>query len=162
MAAPFVFMRRFAEDMDRLFEDFGLTHGLATPRFISRGREFMRREAGLIPADWSPQVDILERDGRLSVRADLPGLSKDDIKVEIDGDRLTIEGERKAEKKEDHEGRCYSECSYGRFFRSIPLPEGADAEKATADFCGGVLEVTIPTPQRPQAQVRRLEVREKR
>jgi HSP20 family protein len=161
-ASPFAFMRRFLEDMDRLFEDFGVAHGRATPRLVSRGRELMRREAGLIPADWSPRVDVLEREGSLVVRADLPGLSKDDIKVEIEDDLLTIEGVRKEEKQEGREGRYYGECSYGRFYRAIPLLEGADAEKATAEFRDGVLEVSIPAPRRTEPQSRRVEVQEKK
>ena len=59
------------------------------------------------------------------VRADLPGMSKEDIKVEVTDGVITIQGERKQEKKEEREGYSYSECSYGSFYRSIPLPEGA-------------------------------------
>jgi len=161
-ASPFILMRRFVEDMDRFFEDFGLAHGRATPPLFSRGRELMRREAGLIPADWSPRVDVLEREGSLVVRADLPGMAKGDIEVEIEGDLLTIEGVRKEEKEEGREGHYYGECSYGRFYRAIPLPEGADADKATAEFRDGVLEVSIPAPRRTGPQARRVEVREKK
>jgi HSP20 family protein len=157
---PFEFMRRFAEEMDRLFGDFGLGAGWHLPRALTRGRELLRRETGMIPADWSPQVDIQYRDGKLVVRADLPGMSKDDIKVEIKEDMLAIQGERKQEKKEEHEGYFYNECSYGSFYRAIPLPEGADAAKATAEFKNGVLEVAMPAPPGPQQKVRRLEVRE--
>ena len=96
------------------------------------------------------------------VRADLPGLSKEDIKVEVSDDLITIQGERKHEKKEEREGYCYSECSFGSFYRAIPLPEGADASKATADFRKGVLEVTVPAPSRPEPKARRLEVREEK
>ena len=71
---------------------------------------------------------------------------------------LTIQGERKHEKKEEREGYCYSECSYGSFYRAIPLPEGAEASKATADFHNGVLEVTVPAPSRPEPKARRVEV----
>ena len=67
---PMMFMKRFIEDMDRLLEDFGQRPG--TPRLVGRGREFLRREIGLIPADWSPQVDVSERDGLFVVHADLP------------------------------------------------------------------------------------------
>ena len=117
---------------------------------------------GSSSAEWSPEVDVKEQDGRLLVRADLPGLSKDDIKVEVTDDTLTIQGERKEEKKEEREGYSYSECSYGRFYRAIPLPEGADTTKATAEFHNGVLEVGIPMPRLPEPQARRVEVREKK
>jgi len=158
--SPFAFLRRFAREMDHLFEDFGLESGLHLPRFVSRGRELLRREAGFVPAEWSPRVDVLEREGQFVVRADLPGLSKEDIKVEVSDDLLTIQGERKHAEKEEREGYCYSECSFGSFYRAIPLPEGADASKATADFRKGVLEVTVPAPSRPEPKARRLEVRE--
>jgi len=158
--SPFTFMRRFAEDMDRLFQDFGVGFGWHVPSAVARGRELLRRETGLIPAEWSPRVDIQQREGQLHVHADLPGLTKDDIKVDVTDDTLTIRGERKQEKKEQREGYSYSECSYGSFYRAIPLPEGAEASKTTAEFRNGVLEVTLPVPSRPESKVRRVEVRE--
>jgi HSP20 family protein len=159
-AHPFAFMRRFAEEMDRLFEDFGVGFGVHMPRALTRGHELLRRETGLIPAEWSPRVEILEREGQLVVRADLPGMTKDDIKVDVTDDLVTLSGERKQEKKEEREGYLYNECSYGSFYRAVPLPEGADASKATAQFRNGVLEVLIPAPSRPAPKTRRLEVRE--
>jgi len=146
--------------MDHLFEDFGLEPTWHLPRFFSRGRELVRREVGIVPAEWSPRVDVLERAGQFVVRADLPGLSKEDIKVEVSDNMITIQGERKHEKKEERDGYCYSECSFGSFYRTIPLPEGADASKATADFRKGVLEVTVPAPSRPEPKSRRVEVGE--
>jgi HSP20 family protein len=159
-ATPFTMIRRFAEEMDRLFEDFGMGMGLHAPKLLTRGHELLRREAGMIPAEWSPRIDVRQAEGKLCVRADLPGLARDDIKVEITRDALTIHGERKTEsKKEEHHGYFYNECSYGSFYRSIPLPDGADTANASADFHNGVLEVTIPTPNKPSEKVRRLEIR---
>ncbi len=158
--SPFTFMRRFAEEMDRLFEDFGVGVGWRLPSAVTRGRELLKRETGLISADWSPRIDIQQREGELRVHADLPGLTKDDVKVDVTDDMLTIRGERKHEKKEEHEGYAYSECSYGSFYRAIPLPEGADPSKATAEFRNGVLEVTIPAPSRQEPKSHRVEVRE--
>ena len=155
---PFPFMRRFAEEMDRLFDDFGLR----MPRLVGRGRGLLRREAGLIPAEWSPRIDVKVHDGRLLVRADLPGLSREDIQVDVADDHLTLRGERKQEKKEEREGYSYSECSYGSFYRAIPLPEGVDAAKATAEFHNGVLEIAMPAPRGKDTQARRVEVRAKR
>jgi HSP20 family protein len=159
-ANPFALMHRFAGEMDRLFEDFGLGTRMHIPKFVSRGHELLRREAGLVPAEWSPRVNVLQREGQFVVRADLPGLSKDDIKVEVSDDMLTIQGERKHEEKQEREGYCYSECSYGSFYRAIPLPEGAEGSKVTADFRNGVLEVIVPAPPRPEPKARRVEVRE--
>jgi HSP20 family protein len=158
--SPFAVLRRFAGEMDRLFEDFGLETGFHLPRFLSRGREMFRREAGFVPAEWSPRVDVLEHEGQFVVRADLPGMSKEDIKLEVTDDLLTIQGERKHEEKGEREGYRYTECSYGSFYRAIPLPEGADPSMATADFRKGVLEVTVPAPARAEQKAKRLEIRE--
>jgi len=159
-ASPFALMRRFVRQMDNLFEDFALDTGWHLPRFLRRGRRRLRRGAELATLDWSPRVDVVEREGQFVIRADLPGLSKEDIKVEVCDDAITIEGERKQEKKEEREGYCYSECSYGSFYRAIPLPEGVDASKAAAEFCNGVLEVTVPAPSRPETKAKRLEVKD--
>jgi len=158
--SPFTYMRRFAEEMDQIFEQFGLHTGLRMPGFFPRGQELLRREAGFVPGEWSPQIDVREKDGQIVVRADLPGLSKEDVKVEVTDDLVTIQGERKHEMKEEREGYHYSERSYGSFYRSIPLPEGALASKAAATFQNGVLEVTIPAPAQEAKKARRLEVRE--
>jgi len=157
--SPFATMRRFAEEMDRAFEEFGLGSRFHFPSMFTRGRELLRRETGMIPAEWSPRVEVLEKEGYFVVRAELPGLTKDDVKAEIMENVLTITGERKQEKKEEHEGYSYSECSYCSFYRAIPLPEGVEVAKATADCKNGVLEVTIPVVTPPQPKTRRLEVR---
>jgi len=158
--SPFTYMRRFAEEMDHLFENFGLHAGFRKPSFLTRGHELLGREAGFIPGEWSPQIDILEREGQFAVRVDLPGLSKEDVKVDVTDDLLTIQGERKQQKKEEREGYCYSECSYGSFYRAIPLPAGVEASKATAQFHNGVLEIAMPAPTPGGKKARRLEVRE--
>ncbi len=161
-SSQFGMLRRFAREMDQLFEDFGIGAGFHIPRLLSRGHELLRRETGLVSAEWSPRVDVVARDGQVVVRADLPGMSKDDIKVEVSDGVLTIQGERKHEAKEEREGCCYSECSYGSFYRAIPLPEGADTSKAAADFRKGVLEVTVPTPSRPAEKAKRVEIKEEK
>jgi HSP20 family protein len=142
--SPFGMMRRMIEDMDRLFGDFGLGLGADLP--------IERLGRGL----WSPQVEVFEREGNLVVRADLPGMRQEDLRVEVRGDALTIEGERKSEHEEERGGVWRSERSYGSFRRTIPLPEGADVENAEARFENGVLEVTVKMPQ--QQQARRIEV----
>jgi HSP20 family protein len=159
-ADPFGWMRGFADEMDRFFEDFGFAPRFHFPRLFRRGPELLRRETELVPAEWAPKVNVLEREGEWVVRADLPGLTTDEVKVEIGDGMLTIQGERKQEKKEEREGYYYNECSYGSFYRAIPMPEGADATKATADFKNGVLEVTVPAPVHAAQKMRRLEVKE--
>jgi HSP20 family protein len=157
--SPFAFMRRFSEEMDRLFEDFGFGRGWLAPTF---GRDLFPRgfsESG--QNLWSPQVEMFEREGQLVLRADLPGLTKDDVKVEVTNDAISISGERKSEHEEKREGYYHSERSYGSFYRQIPLPEGVNADDANATFRNGVLEITMQAPQRQtERSGRRLEIKE--
>ena len=153
-SSPFTFMRRFSEEMDRLFEDFGLGRGLLAPGFELG----LDRLGSLAEGAWAPQVEVLERDNQLIVRADLPGMTKDDVKVDIDDNSLVIRGERRTEREEDEEGYYRSERSYGSFYRRIPLPGGVKAEEANADFRNGVLEITMPAPKRAEAGRRQLEI----
>ena len=148
-ATPFAFMKRFGEEMDKLFGDFGLGSGWLTTTGSELGQ-------GL----WSPQVEMFERNGNLVVRADLPGLTKEDVKVEVNDGGLTIEGERRAEQEEKREGFYRSERSYGRFYRRLPLPEGVDASDANATFNSGVLEITMTAPKRATSKAKRLEITE--
>ena len=122
------------------------------------GREFGRL-ADLESSMWLPQVEAFEREGKLIVRADLPGLTKDDINVDITDDAIKIRGERRQEKEENEEGYYRSERSYGSFYREIPLPSGVNREEANASFSNGVLEITMPAPAR-QPSSRRIEIGE--
>ena len=120
---PFTLMRRFTEDLDRAF---GTVPG--TGETLS----------------WSPTVEVKEVNGKFLVSAELPGLKKGDIKVQVTEDALILEGERKQEKEEKRDGYYHSERSYGHFYRSIPLPEGAQADKVSAEFVNGILQVSMP------------------
>ena len=151
---PFSLMRRFSEEMDRLFGDFSFAGGLAS----GFGREFGRL-ADLEGSMWLPQVETFERDGQLIVRADLPGLTKDDINVDIADDAIRIRGERRQEKEENDEGYYLTERSYGSFYREIPLPAGVNGDEASASFQNGVLQITMPAPAR-QTGSRRIEIGE--
>lgn len=158
-ATPFGFMRKFTEELDRVFEQFGLEAGWLMPRMFTHDAGWQGKKP--VPAtEWMPRIEAFERAGQFVVRADLPGLSKEDIKVEVAPGYITVEGERKVEKKEEREGYYYGECHYGSFQRAIPLPEGVDTTRATADFHKGVLEIVMPKAAVPEARTRRLEVRE--
>lgn len=102
-----------------------------------------------------PEIEVLQLNGELTVRVDLPGLNKDDVNVELTDGVLAISGERKEEKEENREGYYRSERSYGSFYRQIPLPESAKMETATAKFTDGVLEYRC----KREPQTRRLEIR---
>lgn len=148
-ATPFALMRRFSEEMNNLFQDFGIGRDWLTP---SVGTDLPE---GL----WSPEVEVFEKDGELVVRADLPGLTRDDVKVELADDGVTIEGERKSEHEEKGEGFYRSERSYGKFYRRVPLPEGVKTQNAHANFRNGVLEITMPAAKPEERKSRRLEIR---
>jgi HSP20 family protein len=156
LSSPFGFLRRFGEEMDRLFEDFGFGRGSLAPTFASG----LDRLNAIGNSMWSPQVEVIERDNQLLIRADLPGLTSDDIDVDISDDTLVIRGERRDESEEEVQGRYHTERSYGSFYRRIPLPTGIDVGEATADFHNGVLEIQLPAPQRQEQKQRRLEIRE--
>jgi HSP20 family protein len=149
-STPFEFMRRFGEEMDKLFGDFDFGRGWLPPA-LARGAG-----AGL----WTPQIEMFEQDGELIVRADLPGLTRDDVNVEIDNDGITIEGERRSEQEENREGVYRSERSYGKFYRRLPLPDGVNADNANATFRDGVLEITMNAPKRMESKPRKVQISE--
>jgi HSP20 family protein len=105
---------------------------------------------------WAPAVDLLEREDSLILKADLPGLSEDDVQIEVRDNVLTIAGERSAEHADKQNGYYRVERSFGRFSRSLQLPEGVDADRIAASFDKGVLEVTIPKPE--QRKPRRIQI----
>jgi HSP20 family protein len=106
---------------------------------------------------FSPHVDVFEKNGKLVITADLPGLNKDDVKVDITEDAVMIEGERQYEHEERGEGVYRTERSYGHFHRQIPLPPGVKTDTATAIFKNGVLEITMEAPQLSKNR-RRIEI----
>jgi HSP20 family protein len=153
-STPFSFMRRFATDMERLFEEF---QGFRFPSLF--GREFFPFTREFEHVGWVPEIEVLQENGKFLVRADLPGLKKENVKVEITENLLTLSGERKEEKEEKREGYYHSERSYGSFYRQIPLPEGAKTDTASAEFQNGVLEITMQVPER-QPRATRLEIKQ--
>jgi HSP20 family protein len=159
---PFSLVRRMAEDMDRLFEDFGfgLPGLLVSPKF-SPGVAPQRGGAinALQRAGWVPQIETFRRGDKLVLRADLPGLRKEDVSVEIEDGILTISGERSAEDVEDRDGYYHSERSYGQFQRSLALPEGVTGDSCDATFKDGVLEVTIPVPKQAERSARKVQIK---
>jgi HSP20 family protein len=105
---------------------------------------------------WVPAMDVVETDEHYILRADLPGLSEDDVKVDFEENVLTVSGERKSEHEVSREGYYRVERSVGSFSRSLTLPGGIDPEGIGATFDKGVLEVRIPKPQ--EAKPRRVEI----
>ena len=158
--SAYAYMRRFAEEMDHLFENFGLQTGFRMPSFLTRGHELLRREAGFVPGVWSPRIDVVEKEGQLWSGPTCRGSARRTSRLMSMEDMLTIQGERKQCTKEERDGYCYNECNYGSFYRTIPLPAGAETSKATAQFHNGVLEIVMPTTPQDGKKARRIEVRE--
>jgi HSP20 family protein len=146
-ASPFSLMNRLIADLGRLMaEGFGATPGL-DPFSVNR-------RAAL----WVPAIEAFERDGKLVIRAEVPGMTKDRINIEIDDNVLVLSGER-VQERDEKQGNVYrSERGYGGFYRAIVLPEGAEVDQADATFSNGVLEITMPIKARPEAK--RLEIKE--
>jgi len=105
---------------------------------------------------WMPPMDLVETDDRFVLRADLPGMSEDDLKIEFEDGTLTVSGERKSEHESKGEGYHRVERAFGAFSRSLTLPQGVDPEAVNASFDRGVLEVSIPKPE--QRKPRRIEI----
>jgi HSP20 family protein len=105
---------------------------------------------------WMPAMDLVEADDQFVLRADLPGLGEDDVKIEFEDRTLTVSGERKAEHESKGEGYHRVERAFGTFSRSLTLPDGVDPEAVTATFDRGVLEVRIPKPE--ARKPRRIEI----
>ena len=156
-SGPFSIMRRISDEMDRLFENFGMGRGLFGGEQEQSG--FDATGYGQAPAMWSPHIEVFERGGKLVIQADLPGMKRDDINVRVESDEVIVQGERRHEQTSDQGGYYRSERSYGNFYRTIPLPEGTNAESASATFRDGVLEIELEAPQRRQ-RGRTLEIRD--
>jgi HSP20 family protein len=120
-------------DMNRLFNTF-----FDTPT-AGNGAGASRR--------WIPAMDLVETDEHFVLRADLPGLSDEDVHIDVADDVLTVSGERRSEHEDKRDGYLRVERSYGSFRRSLTLPEGVDADAVSASFERGVLEVRIPKPE---------------
>jgi HSP20 family protein len=109
-------------------------------------------EETLTAAEWSPLVDVSETDKEYLIKAELPEVKKEDVKVTIEDGALHISGERKFEKEEKDRKYHRIERSYGSFERVFVLPEGAKAGEVKATFHDGMLEVRLPKSEKPQAK----------
>src|SRR3954447_18401516 len=96
---------------------------------------------------WVPAMDLLETEEHFVLRADLPGLTQEDVQIELEDSTLTVSGERRTEHEDKQEGYYRVERAFGSFSRSLTLPKGIDAEAVTASFENGVLEIRVPKPE---------------
>lgn len=142
---PFADLENLQREMNRLF-DFSLSR----PGYD---------DTSLLGGQWGPAIDIYDSKDNLVVKADLPGLSKDEIDVSIQENILTISGEKKRESKVKEEDYFREERFYGSFHRAITLPTEVDRTKVQANFKDGVLELTLPKKEEAKPQQIKIDVK---
>src|ERR1700723_1900883 len=136
--SPFSLLGRMTEEFDRILQPF-------------------LSESETANIAWMPTVEVSQHDGLYHILAELPGLSPNEVRVEVDDDALILQGERQVEREANEGDIRRSERQFGMFYRRIALPEGADPEQAKAKFHDGILEITIPAPDR-QAKRRQIQI----
>lgn len=110
------------------------------------------------PVGWTPSIDVWEKDGKLMVEAELPGMTRDDVEIDLADNVLTLRGEKKAEMKKDEGGVHFVERTYGSFLRSFTLPFAVDESAITAEFKNGLLTVTLPKMAQEPVKGRKIEI----
>jgi HSP20 family protein len=136
--SPFSLLGRMTEEFDRILQPF-------------------LSESETANIAWIPTVEVSQHDGKYHILAELPGLSPNEVRVEVDDDALILQGERQVEREANEGGIRRSERQFGMFYRRIPLPEGADPEQAKAKFHDGILEIIMPAPNK-QTERRQIRV----
>lgn len=134
---PFDEMRAMQRDMDRLFD-----------RLLGTERRGEVERIGL----WMPSIESYTKEGKLFIKAELPGVDPKDLDITLDDREIVIKGERKAEKDEREKDYTYREISYGSFERRFVIPEDVKTEDLKAAFANGVLEISVPIPEVPKAK----------
>src|SRR5574341_446185 len=134
---PFRELEEVSDRLNRMF---------ARPATRTNGKETMT------VADWTPTVDISETDGEYQIKAEIPDVKKEDVKVTVEDGVLTIQGERKQEKEEKGKRYHRIERSYGSFMRSFELPENVDSAKAKAEFKDGLLTLSLPKTEKAKSK----------
>lgn len=146
---PFGFFGDLDEEVQRFFRwPFSFPSTFFTPpRLTTRATA------------WVPRMDVFEKNGAIVIEAELPGLKKEDVQVEVLGDELVISGEAKADTEAKEEVYYRSERIYGSFYRRMALPAGVTAEQIAATLTDGVLEVKIPKPAAPKTEATKVDVK---
>jgi HSP20 family protein len=133
---PFSLLRRLQEDMDQLLGNF-----------VSTG------QPGMAASLWVPPIEVSERDGKFVISAEVPGVNEQDIEIEAVNDALVLHGVKQQERREGEGGVQRTERFYGEFYRVVPLPEGADPDRANARFENGVLRIEVPLAQSSRKKI---------
>jgi HSP20 family protein len=139
---PFRSLSSLQGEVNRLFDEF-----------------WGHRRGGEIEEFITPAVDVEESDKEISVKAEIPGIDPQEIEVSISGNNLIIKGERKQEREEKKKNYHVRECSYGSFYRSIPLPVEVETDQVSADYKKGILHITLPKSQKVLPKQIKIEVK---
>jgi len=142
---PFAELENLQDEMNRLF-DFSLS-------------KWPERDAGLLESAWRPAIDIYDGKDHLLVKADIPGLSKEEIEVSVHGNTLVLKGEKKKEEKVKDKDFVRSERFYGSFHRAITLPGGVDYDQVKATYANGVLELKLPKKEEAKPKQIQIDVK---
>ncbi len=141
---PFEELRNMQTEMERVFDRLLGTRGEGVHESVS----------------WMPMIESYVKDGKLAVKAELPGVDAKDLDVSINDRELVIKGERRSEKDEKEKEYTYREISYGSFERHFLLPEGAKTDDLKARFVNGILEIDVPVPELPKAKKVQIETKD--
>lgn len=131
-------------------------HNRAIENTLDQFFDLSTHRGGTMQPTWSPSVDITDGEKEIRVKADIPGLKKQDIDISVEGNTLTIKGERTQENKTENDGLVRTERVYGSFYRAFTLPRGVDTSKVKASYKDGVLDLTLPKTS--EAQPKQIEI----
>jgi len=145
--SPFKELEDMRKDIERMFEEF-------FEPFSRRRRRWWSREGMIVP-----NIDVYDKKGEVVVKAELPGVEKDNIDITVTKDTLTIKGEIKKDEEVKEEDYYAREISYGSFARTIALPVEVDSEKAKATFKNGILEIVLPKKEEAKPKEIKVEVK---
>jgi HSP20 family protein len=152
-SSPFTLMRQGIDEMDRWFQR--LTGGREASSWMSPSSWMQAAEK---MGDWTPALETFQRGNEFVIRLEAPGMNRTELHVDAGDDAITISGERRQEQHEERDGTYWTECSYGRFSRTVPLPPGAISDSAKASFNNGVLEIVLHAPSREARRGRRIDI----
>lgn len=133
---PFSEMNSLQREINRLFSDSMKREGTGSGEFVTRS--------------WAPSVDVIENENDIVVKAELPGMEQKDIDVHLEDNQLTIKGERKFEQEDKGENYLRQERVYGSFYRSFTIGSGIQADKVSANYKNGILEIVLPKEEKVQ------------
>lgn len=134
------------------FDPFGEVNDLVRRTFGDFGSQLLSAREG---TEWAPAMDAYTKDNELHVRLEVPGIDPDaDVDIEVDNGILRVSGERRHEETTEGNGWFRRESRYGRFERRVGLPEGVSADDISASYEAGILDITIPVPEKPKTKVK--------